>query len=128
MEDRIDFGLITESAETYSNGREIKYAVCIPCDKRMRLSRVARHQALVHESVFTCVREGAAEAIWSCSWLIDHGYSEDGDPIILECGATAHEVGVGWTCANGHEHLGIEIEWAPFGPEWQRDQLERVGR
>lgn len=68
------------------------------------------------------------DATWPCSGLVDHGFTEDGDPVILPCDAPAYEVGAGWRCIAGHEHLGIEVEWAPFGPEWQRDQAERYGR
>lgn len=41
-----------------------------------------------------------------CSWLVDHGYNEDGDPIILECDApfTALDDD-GWECEAGHQHF-----------------------
>lgn len=70
----------------------------------------------------------AAEDTWPCSWLIAQGRDEDGEEIIVECGATTHIVGAGWRCDAGHQHLGIEVELAPFGPEWQREQRERGGR
>jgi hypothetical protein len=65
-----------------------------------------------------------AEAVWFCGWLVDGGYTEDGDPIVLECGAIAKAKGAGWACANGHEHRGIEVEWAM---DAEREQAERMG-
>lgn len=43
---------------------------------------------------------------WECNWLVDHGISEDGERIIIDCGALATERadGTGWDCAHGHEH------------------------
>lgn len=45
-------------------------------------------------------------ATWECSWLVDIGYTEDGDRVIRDCGAPAAERadGSGWDCQAGHEH------------------------
>lgn len=66
-----------------------------------------------------------AEAVWHCGWLVQDGYTEDGEPYVVECGAIAKAKGAGWACANGHEHRGIEVEWAE---DAMREQAEREGR
>jgi len=62
-----------------------------------------------------------------CPWLIETFDPEAGEVGTRECGANAEEIygGRGWRCAAGHEHSPLEIELAPFGPAWQREQKDR---
>lgn len=64
---------------------------------------------------------------WRCSWLVDVGYSPDGDPLVRECGALTVVVGGGYECRAGHAHRGIEAELGAYGLEWQREQADRGG-
>jgi hypothetical protein len=51
---------------------------------------------------------------WACTWLVDHGYTEDGDPILRDCGAPSRvlvtEDGAerGYECDAGHSHVYAE--------------------
>lgn len=73
-----------------------------------------------------------------CTWLVERipptrPYDPENDedppePQVVECGAPAWTTygGRGWRCDAGHEHLPIEIELAPFGPAWEREQEARL--
>lgn len=60
-----------------------------------------------------------------CDWLV-----EVADGAIVECGAKVGPhpqypgVEAATLCENGHDRLPCEIELAPFGPAWQREQEE----
>jgi hypothetical protein len=70
----------------------------------------------------------AAGETWPCGWLVHRGHDEDGTPVVDECGGEAREVGEGWACEAGHEHLGLEAELGPMRREWEREQAELAGR
>ena len=74
-----------------------------------------------------------------CTWLVEvptaslyppeaEWYPDSAADVytLVECGAPVHPThgGAGYRCDNGHEHLPLEIEYAPGGPAWQREQLE----
>lgn len=73
-----------------------------------------------------------------CGWLVDHGLLPEADSPadrdVRPCGAPTRtwEVdgvyGEGWACAAGHRHEPLELELAPGGPEWRREQRERNRR
>jgi hypothetical protein len=77
---------------------------------------------------------------WPCTWLVERMPEwrrpvDENDLIddppevqIVPCGAPAHETheGRGWACEAGHEHVPIEIDLAPFGPAWEREQEARL--
>jgi hypothetical protein len=71
----------------------------------------------------------AAGPVWACDWLVEAGIDEDGERIVRECGAptryTDEDAGA-FACQAGHRHAGIEAELAPWGLEWQREQIERA--
>lgn len=50
------------------------------------------------------VRRCHLDETWPCDWLVDHGYDEDGSPLVLPCGAHAWETEHGVRCERGHEH------------------------
>ena len=66
-----------------------------------------------------------------CHWLIEVGRDEDGEMIVRECGAPCVTIefegvyGTGFRCEAGHHMEPLEIELAPFGPEWEREREER---
>lgn len=86
---------------------------------------MARSASARRSRLATQARDESRMNRWPCDWLMDHGYDEDGERVLRECGASSREVGAGWECEAGHRHLGIEAELAPFGPEWQRELAER---
>lgn len=45
-----------------------------------------------------------ASNLFTCNWLYEAGYSEDGDMIVRECGAVAVEFDNGFACTAGHDH------------------------
>lgn len=47
---------------------------------------------------------------------------------IVPCGAPVRAFGPGTMCEFGHDRLPIEVELAPGGPAWQREQEERCAR
>ncbi|WP_433259269.1 hypothetical protein ACQPYK_49690 (plasmid) [Streptosporangium sp. CA-135522] len=58
-------------------------------------------------SVRMCYQYGG---VLPCDWLIDtRRYTEDGEPIIVACGADAWTTDRGWRCAAGHEHVSAEV-------------------
>lgn len=82
---------------------------------------------------------------FTCSWLVQVSTASLYPPeaewypdspadvwTLVECGARvrAHP-GYGvidgepeaTVCDHGHEHLPLEVSWAPFGPTWQAEQL-----
>lgn len=81
-------------------------------------------------------RTGKAAAA-ACNWLVEvaSGNPEPDFPsdcwVTAECGAPIRRhpgyPGTDATvCDAGHDRLPIEIELAPFGPAWQREQVERL--
>lgn len=84
-------------------------------------------------------RGGKAEII-KCSWLVrvpsgnPEPDSEADCWTEIECGARVREhpnyrgfePGEATICDNGHDRLPLEIEWAPGGVGWQREQAERL--
>lgn len=77
-----------------------------------------------------------------CAWSVqvptaalyppeDEWYPESPEDLytIVECGARVQALTDDpegpWRCAGGHQFLGMEVELAPYGPEWQREQAER---
>ena len=78
-----------------------------------------------------------------CPWLVEvstaslyppeaEWYPDFADDVVtlVECGAALKQhpdypdVEDAIICANGHERLPLEIEWAPYGPGWQREMAE----
>lgn len=55
-------------------------------------------------AVATILRADAAN-VWSCSWLVKDGYTEDGDAVVIDCGAVSVGFDNGFACAAGHSHL-----------------------
>lgn len=54
-----------------------------------------------------------------CGWLVRHGWLDDGEPVIGECGATpTNKRGL---CA-AHDTGGFEVDCAPYGPAWQDER------
>ena len=75
-----------------------------------------------------CNMTATNEETLPCTWLVET-YNEwsEGEVVVVECGAHVTLLGGGgYRCDNGHEHLGIEAELAPFGPEWEREQQDRM--
>lgn len=85
-------------------------------------------------------RGGKAEII-KCSWLVrvPSGHPEPDFPedcwTEVECGARVREhpsyrgrfePGEATICDNGHDRLPLEIAWAPFGPNWEAEERERL--
>lgn len=52
-------------------------------------------------AIATLVRRDAARP---CNWLVQGGYTEDGDRPVYECGASAIIFDNGFACTAGHEH------------------------
>lgn len=84
--------------------------------------------------------EGGGKAtVVTCSWLVrvPSGNSEPDSEADcwreIECGARVRvhpsylgfEPGEATICDNGHDRLPLEIEWAPYGPAWEREARER---
>lgn len=68
----------------------------------------ARHagQTGTHGSVDAVRRCHLDPGTFTCDWLIDtRQVTEDGEPVIRECGALGWEIPDGITCENGHEHF-----------------------
>lgn len=56
------------------------------------------------------------KADWTCGWLVPTPAFEDFGPGERECGAPVETLGdSAWRCEDGHEHLGIVVEWAIDG-------------
>lgn len=78
--------------------------------------------------------------LWRCEWLVElrgrYGVetNEDGEPIILECGAWAWELAGerGWTCEAGHEHVRCEVRdremWDYCEDEGDAKNVARAGK
>lgn len=79
----------------------------------------------------------------TCDWLVERrvvvtdamvedGWSPDFPSDLVEeveCGlpVVPHpDYPEGTTCTAGHDRLPIEISLAPYGPEWRREQEERL--
>lgn len=71
-----------------------------------------------------------------CNWLVrvPSGHPEpdcEADCWMeVECGAAVSDhpayPGTDATvCENGHDHLPLEIAWAPYGPDWEAEQADR---
>lgn len=69
-----------------------KYIAVFEMEDTARVSRAAEILAITHDRVFTC------------GWLIEDGYTEDGDRVVRECGARAVEFINGFACLAGHDH------------------------
>jgi hypothetical protein len=70
----------------------------------------------------------------TCDWLVEvpNGNPEPDEPSdcydILPCGARVRRHPVhpeGTLCEGGHDRLPNHIEFAPFGPAWEREQADR---
>lgn len=61
---------------------------------------------------------------WACTWLVDHGISDDGEPLILDCSAPATERldGSGWDCAHGHEYTTATEYYDADEAAWLRSE------
>ncbi len=85
-------------------------------------------------------RGGKAE-IMRCSWLVrvpSNNPEPDSEADCwreVECGAKVREhpsykgrfdAGEATICDNGHDRLPLEIEWAPYGPSWEREAEDRA--
>jgi hypothetical protein len=88
----------------------------------------------------------------TCTWLVEVHYTAliptDAPPEAyeidfpsdvyrtVECGARLKVLGsydpeVGHTCEHGHDRLPMDVEFALFGPAWERermDEFEETGR
>ena len=70
-----------------------------------------------------------------CPWLIEVA-SGNPEPdsyadtvMLVECELPLADGGYGddtLVCEAGHEFGGMQRRYAPYGPEWQREQLERA--
>jgi hypothetical protein len=67
-----------------------------------------------------------AGQVFPCDWLVRAGYDEDGQQIILECGADAVVTGRGFQCEAGHEHVTAEAR-TEEGWEYAEDRAEALG-
>lgn len=54
--------------------------------------------------VATIVRPGS-ENLWACSWLVNKGWTEDGDAVVVDCSAACVGLDNGFVCENGHSHF-----------------------
>lgn len=83
-----------------------------------------------HHHVDT-VRRCARGEVHPCDWLVQRGYNEDGEPIILDCGAAAWADDWGWHCEAGHEHASLETQdregWSYASDEEEAQHLARYG-
>lgn len=62
------------------------------------------------------VKRCYAGEVVPCTWLIDTlQYTEDGEKVIVECGAGAWDSDRAWQCERGHEHVHAE---ARFDEGW----------
>lgn len=51
------------------------------------------------------VGERGVATLARCTWLVEDGYDEDGELIVLDCGAPLTRLDAdGWECAHGHYH------------------------
>ena len=57
-----------------------------------------------------------------CDWLVSLGYTEDGDPIIAECGAEVLDHGRSWSCEVGHGGTYYSV----ITPEEELEELSRL--
>lgn len=88
------------------------------------------------------VPEGGGKATpVTCSWLVrvrsgnpEPDFPED-EWNEIECGAKVREhpsyrgrfePGEATICDHGHDRLPIEIAWAPYGPNWEREAEDRA--
>lgn len=63
-----------------------------------------------------------------CDWLIDtRTYDEDGQPIIVECGAASWVDERAWQCERGHEHVHTEVRLRE-GWDYASDEEEAAVR
>jgi hypothetical protein len=63
------------------------------------------------QSVLKLVSRPDVEDVFACSWLVDGGYTEDGDAIIVECEAAAIGTARGFECAAGHSHVNASVRF-----------------
>jgi hypothetical protein len=75
--------------------------------------------------------ETATTETWPCGWLMYAGRDEDGELVVVECGAVATENSRGWTCTNGHEHVTAEARyregWDYASDAGEAAQLRKYG-
>lgn len=69
---------------------------------------------------------------FTCEWLVATGkYNEDGESIIVECGAQARSTERGWSCVSGHSHVYPEYRaaegWDYATDRGEADQLTKHG-
>lgn len=66
-----------------------------------------------------------------CDWLVRRGISEDGEEIILECGADAWTTAREWACVHGHNHVSAqqryEESWEYAHDHMEAENLARQG-
>lgn len=81
------------------------------------------------ESVRRCYNPNVETFL--CGWLVQRGWTEDGEPIVVECGALATATERGWSCEAGHEHVTAEARhnegWDYAHDEHEAKQLRGVG-
>ncbi|GIH86475.1 hypothetical protein [Planobispora rosea] len=65
-----------------------------------------------HSSIAAVRACSQGSEISSCSWLVDTGHcTEDGEAVIVECGADSWTTDRGWRCATGHSHVPADIRY-----------------
>jgi hypothetical protein len=55
----------------------------------------------------------AGIAVWPCSWLAQEGFTEDGVPVIVECGLPTRftDDKGSYACIGGHDHVPAEVRF-----------------
>lgn len=47
--------------------------------------------------------------VFSCNWMVQEGYTEDGEAYIVPCEAPAIGTNRGFECAAGHSHVDMSV-------------------
>ncbi len=84
-----------------------------------------------HSTVEGVRRCHPGEQVAPCDWLYGAGLDEDGEGIVLECGTDSWITERGWACANGHEHVSLQVRmaegWDYAGDEGEAFLLRQHG-